>query len=290
MSVYEQLYLKINQLESLRLFTNPAFARQTAKLHPALNRYSDIFPFDKDRVVLHASPSSTSNGYINASYCTSLRGHFKYIAAQGPLPQTVNHFWEMVWQEKSVLIVMLTPLVESKRIKCHKYWPDAGAALDLGLSSGLRVEHLEHTKVAPDLAQTSFRLESGSEKRRVELLHFTGWGDHQDSDVQQVIRLVEKAAELQGGSATPMVVHCSAGVGRTGTFITIHSIWQEAKIEPALTGPYYTPLPDEERGELPPNDVVAQTVNHLRRSRVASVQTIEQFVLCYLALEKMLHP
>jgi protein tyrosine phosphatase len=118
-----------------------------------------------------------NNGYINANYVTSLHGNAIYIAAQGPLPNTINHFWEMVWNENSRLIVMLTPLKESSRVKCEQYWPDEGKSLyfsDIGLS--ICADNGSNHVVSTGLKRRNFQLRSKSnEIRDVAMIHFERW-------------------------------------------------------------------------------------------------------------------
>jgi protein tyrosine phosphatase len=268
----DSTYAILNRLQNSRLSSDPLF-KQALCLDKSCNRYSDIAPFVKDQVKL--DPTLAPGGYINASYCSSLRGHFRYIAAQGPLPSSVTHFWEMVWQEKCPLIVMLTPLVENKRVKCHQYWPEDS----LTISPQFNVHFTGQKQLDHQLIQRSFTLIHGDERRTVEQLHFEGWADHADSDVNQVIQVLKSSLQIQKNAIGTPIVHCSAGVGRTGTFLTISSLYtEENKLG---TGFFYDEDPIGEVSQLPYGDLVANTVNHLRRSRIASVQTIDQFSLCY---------
>lgn len=135
--------------------------------------------FDKSRVVLPAG-ACNPDGYINANYITSLYGNARYIAAQGPLPSTISHFWHMIWNEQSRVIVMLTPLEENGRIKCEKYWPTEGEMFnfaDIGLS--VCADSNSESSISPNLCRRVLHLSHSSEPSSrtmtVELLHFEGW-------------------------------------------------------------------------------------------------------------------
>ena len=273
--------LPIKEIFEKRLTALDALRRQskTVKLATAnrdLNRYSDILPFDGNVLKI-------DNGYINASYLTSLYGNAKYIAAQGPLPNTVDHFWEMVWKENCHLIVMLTPLKEGSRVKCHDYWR--------GSQAGVYSITLQSESEAP-VANTIIRklvLTRNGQDRTISQIHFTGWPDHQKSNPDILLKLIGYYNELADALPSfPAVVHCSAGVGRTGTFCAIDGLVKDLNANLNF-GPFYTGSlgTETELAVLPRHDLIALTVNHLRDQRVNSVQSLAQFGLIYQCLGLM---
>ncbi|KTF81118.1 hypothetical protein cypCar_00017810 [Cyprinus carpio] len=178
------------------------------------NRYRDILPYDKTRV-----PVGENEGYINASYIRMKVGtkELFYISAQGPLPGTQDNFWQMVWENKSDVIAMMTQEVERGRVKCHKYWPEK---LDVPKETSRYQLHLDnyqmlgyfHIKVIKMVEK-----ESG-DVHFVKHLKFTTWPDHgTPHSSEQLVRFIRymRAVHAKG----PIIVHCSAGIGRAGVLI-----------------------------------------------------------------------
>jgi protein tyrosine phosphatase len=272
-------YKTIRQLQSFRLEQEPErFSYSVARLsaNARLNRYIDILPFDYNRVKLN-------NSFINASFMESILGLKQYIVAQGPLPDTVEDFWNMIWEQKCGLIVMLTPLVEKGRVKCHQYWPDQ-TALCFG---ELKVSLIkEETLMGEKTIHRTFEVQVASQTLVVDMVHFNVWPDHKGSDPSDVLAIVDFANEIytSRGLACPMVVHCSAGVGRTGTFCTIDSVLHFlSKNIPPIT-PEIVPTFLTCEWEQLPKDIIALTVNHFRHQRISAVQSEDQYILCYEAV------
>ncbi|XP_071436492.1 receptor-type tyrosine-protein phosphatase alpha-like [Pithys albifrons albifrons] len=224
------------------------------------NRYKSIIPYDHCRVVLQ--PSDTGNDYINASYVDSYRSPHFFIAAQGPLAETVVDFWQMVWQEKTSVIVMLTGLVEQNKIKCEQYWPEHEEAY------GDFTVTLNNTRTTTGLVIRTFCLQKAgcALPRVVEQFHYLLWPDHGvPRNTSQLLCLVavvnKRSLEAPAG---PVLVHCSAGIGRTGTFIALDFLLKMGKAE----------------GQVD----VFQCVQQLREQRISMVQTKEQYTFLYEAL------
>ncbi|KAM8983733.1 receptor-type tyrosine-protein phosphatase U-like isoform 5-T5 [Ara ararauna] len=229
------------------------------------NRYKSIIPYDHCRVVLQ--PSDTGNGYINASYVDSYRSPHFFIAAQGPLPGTVLDFWQMVWQEKTSVIVMLTGLVEQNKTKCEQYWPEQEQVY------GDFTVTLNNTRTTTGLVTRIFSLQKAgcAFPRVVEQFHYLLWPDHgvprNSAQLLCLVDLVNKRAlEAPAG---PVVVHCSAGIGRTGTFIALDFLLKMGRAEGKVD--------------------VFHCVQRLREQRISMVQTKEQYTFLYeVVLEGLL--
>ncbi|XP_069044948.1 FERM and PDZ domain-containing protein 2 isoform X3 [Lepisosteus oculatus] len=178
------------------------------------NRYRDILPYDKTRV-----PVGEQQGYINASFIRMSVGPEEnwYISSQGPLPGTVDLFWQMVWENKSDVIAMMTQEVERGRVKCHRYWPEE---LNVPMDTSKYQLHLDNFQIHHYFHINIIRMiekETGG-THIVKHFKFTTWPDHctpRSSD--QLVRFIlyMRSVHRQG----PVIVHCSAGIGRTGVLI-----------------------------------------------------------------------
>lgn len=198
------------------------------------NRFKNILPFDHTRVLLKdVDPEVPGSSYINANYISGeIVGTEKtYLATQGCLPSTINDFWQMVWQEHSLVIVMITNEVERGRNKCAHYWPGPDEPCLYGNVNVISVEEtiLPHYILRQFLV-TNIK-EGQQEERHVFQFHFKAWPDHGvPADPGVVLGFMEdantKTAQLKadGLNPGPTVVHCSAGIGRTGTYIIIDII------------------------------------------------------------------
>ncbi|XP_010220017.1 PREDICTED: receptor-type tyrosine-protein phosphatase T-like [Tinamus guttatus] len=224
------------------------------------NRYKNIIPYDHCRVVLQSSV--TGNDYINASYVESYQSPHFFIAAQGPLPGSVVDFWQMIWQEKTSVIVMLTDLVEQNKTKCEQYWPEEEQVY------GDFTVTLNNTRSTTGLVTRTFRLQKTgcALPRLVEQFHYLLWPDHGvPRNPTQLLYLVEKVNKTVSENPTgPVLVHCSAGIGRTGTFIALDFLLKMAKAEGKVD--------------------VFRCVQKLREQRVSMVQTKEQYTFLYEVL------
>ncbi|KAL4705939.1 hypothetical protein ACJJTC_017521 [Scirpophaga incertulas] len=202
------------------------------------NRYRDIAPYDSTRVILKNNPTGD---YINASYINMEIPNsdlvLTYIATQGPLASTVGDFWQMVWESESSLVVMLTVLCERGRAKCHQYWPKIGAP-PLQATESLQVLTTSEQNHGHFIRRDMSLKDSNGGTRTVTQLQYTAWPDHGvPEDSTAFIRFTQLCSELRNHRAViptvvqepeaeeeklldpPMIVHCSAGVGRTGALI-----------------------------------------------------------------------
>uniref|UniRef100_M3ZEX6 Receptor-type tyrosine-protein phosphatase kappa n=1 Tax=Xiphophorus maculatus TaxID=8083 RepID=M3ZEX6_XIPMA len=192
------------------------------------NRYGNIIAYDHSRVRLQAPEGEQSSDYINANYVDGYHRPNHYIATQGPMQETVFDFWRMVWQENTAAIVMVTNLVEVGRVKCCKYWPD-----DTEIYRDIKVTLIE-TELLSEYVIRTFAVEKrgAHEIREIRQFHFTGWPDHgvpyHATGLLGFIRRVKSKTLTNAG---PMVVHCSAGAGRTGCFIVIDIMLDMAERE-----------------------------------------------------------
>jgi len=216
------------------------------------NRYGNIMAYDHSRVVLEPVPgfdTALTTNYINASYINGYKCPPSYIATQAPTSDTCVDFWLMVWQENVNVVVMLTNLMELGKRKCEKYWPD-----DRGQYGPFEVS-MNREEFTCDYVMRTFLLRQVGEYdvREVRQFHFSAWPDHgvpsRPTNLLTFIRRV-KAFEPPDGST---IVHCSAGSGRTGCYITIDQMLQMAREEEIVD--------------------VYNTVRHLRTKRVDMVQT-----------------
>ncbi|KAM4615531.1 receptor-type tyrosine-protein phosphatase beta isoform 2-T2 [Polymixia lowei] len=193
------------------------------------NRYNNILPYDSTRVKLSYLEDDPCSDYINASYIPGNNYRREYIATQGPLPGTKDDFWRMAWEHNVYNVVMVTQCVEKGRVKCDQYWPVDREPLYYG---DLVIQMLSES-VLPEWTIREFRITSergGSHSRVLRHFHYTVWPDHGVPETtQSLIQFVRTVRDYVDRSPTTgaAVVHCSAGVGRTGTFIVLDRALQQ---------------------------------------------------------------
>ncbi|XP_069125998.1 receptor-type tyrosine-protein phosphatase kappa-like isoform X3 [Argopecten irradians] len=227
------------------------------------NRFLTTFPYDHSRVVLDKLPCEPDSDYINANYIDSVESPKAYIATQGPNRHTIGDIWRMVWQEKVESIIMLANLVEDGKVKCECYWP----TIQPVTYHNMTITRINKTEMAMYTIRTFMVTHSElNETRQVTHYHFTGWPDHGVPDTLELVAFFMRV--LQGDQkrteGVPLLVHCSAGVGRTGTFIGLHSLYKHGCSKKRLD--------------------VAEFVRRMRDNRMLMVQNIEQYRLLHIAL------
>uniref|UniRef100_A0A673C3U3 Receptor-type tyrosine-protein phosphatase n=1 Tax=Sphaeramia orbicularis TaxID=375764 RepID=A0A673C3U3_9TELE len=228
------------------------------------NRVLQIIPYDFNRVIMSMRRGQEFTDYINASFIDGYRQKDYFIATQGPLPHTVEDFWRMVWEWKCHSIVMLTELQEREQDKCCQYWPTEDTVTYGDYTVELKGDTLCDTFSLRDLVLTFV---PDKQTRLIRHFHFHGWPEigipAEGKGMIDIIASVQKQQQQSGNH--PIVVHCSAGAGRTGTFIALSNILERVKAEGLLD--------------------VFQTVKSLRMQRPHMVQTVEQYDFCYRVVQ-----
>ncbi|XP_075798737.1 receptor-type tyrosine-protein phosphatase S isoform X8 [Microtus pennsylvanicus] len=193
------------------------------------NRYANVIAYDHSRVILQPLEGIVGSDYINANYVDGYRRQNAYIATQGPLPETFGDFWRMVWEQRSATVVMMTRLEEKSRIKCDQYWPNRGTET----YGFIQVTLLDTMELATFCVRTfSLHKNGSSEKREVRHFQFTAWPDHGVPEYPTpFLAFLRRVKTCNPPDAGPIVVHCSAGVGRTGCFIVIDAMLERIKTE-----------------------------------------------------------
>ncbi|XP_009184331.3 receptor-type tyrosine-protein phosphatase eta isoform X1 [Papio anubis] len=209
------------EYEDLKLvgISQPKYAAELAE-NRGKNRYNNVLPYDISRVKLSVQTHSTDD-YINANYMPGYHSKKDFIATQGPLPNTLKDFWRMVWEKNVYAIIMLTKCVEQGRTKCEEYWPSKQAQ-DYGDITVAMTSEI----VLPEWTIRDFTVKNiqTSESHPLRQFHFTSWPDHGVPDTTDLLinfRYLVRDYMKQSPPESPILVHCSAGVGRTGTFIAI---------------------------------------------------------------------
>nr|XP_048284373.1 receptor-type tyrosine-protein phosphatase eta isoform X2 [Myodes glareolus] len=209
------------EYEDLKLIgvSLPKYTAEVAE-NRGKNRYNNVLPYDISRVRLSVQTHSTDD-YINANYVPGYHSKKDFIATQGPLPNTLKDFWRMVWEKNIYAIVMLTKCVEQGRTKCEEYWPSKQAQ-DYGDITVAMTSEV----VLPEWTVRDFVVKNmqTSESHPMRQFHFTSWPDHGVPDTTDLLinfRYLVRDYMKQIPPESPILVHCSAGVGRTGTFIAI---------------------------------------------------------------------
>lgn len=290
----------IQHQEDLRLrdaTLNPSDSRWSLgtsvdEVNDARNRYVNIMPYERNRVKLR---TKSGNDYINASYVkvqvpqqSARPGH--YIATQGPTRGSWPQFWQMCYQQctgKNIVVVMVTPLVEGGRQKCFEYWPrDASSPLMVPQEQGNSVFETElQVRMCSSVRENDYTLttlelvptQPGLPTKTVHHFYFDQWRDMSKPDEIVPILQLSRHAHSLNSPENPMIVHCSAGVGRTGTFITLDHLFHDTYDFTAAQ-----PLENYD------HDLVEQIVQQLRSQRLKMVQMVDQFLFIYHAAKHVI--
>ncbi|XP_060072579.1 receptor-type tyrosine-protein phosphatase kappa-like [Ylistrum balloti] len=230
----------------------------------AKNRFKTTFPYDHSRIILEKSGNDIDTTYINANYIDGVETTKQYIASQGPKPNTLDDFWRMVWQVSSGKIVMLTNLIEGGNVKCGKYWPDEGEPLSTQ-TFHLRLDK-ETTYAFYAIRDISVVQKKTKEERQVQQFHFTTWPDHGTPDTLELVLFHRRVVSHETHLTGQMVVHCSAGLGRTGTFIALDALLINGK----ETG--YVDIP--------------RYIKTMRKDRMNMIQNYDQYVALHELLDE----
>uniref|UniRef100_A0A452EBK9 Tyrosine-protein phosphatase non-receptor type n=1 Tax=Capra hircus TaxID=9925 RepID=A0A452EBK9_CAPHI len=209
---FDQLYRK-----------KPGMTMCCAKLPQNIskNRYRDISPYDATRVILKGNEDYINANYINMEIPSS-RIINQYIACQGPLPHTCTDFWQMTWEQGSSMVVMLTTQVERGRVKCHQYWPDPTGSSSYGCYQVTC--HSEEGNTAYVFRKMTLFNQEKNESRPLTQIQYIAWPDHGvPDDSSDFLDFVCHVRNKRAGKEEPIVVHCSAGIGRTGVLITMET-------------------------------------------------------------------
>ncbi|XP_057193359.1 receptor-type tyrosine-protein phosphatase T isoform X9 [Triplophysa rosa] len=225
------------------------------------NRYGNIIAYEHTRVRLQPLEGDPHSDYINANYIDGYHRQRHYIATQGPMQETVRDFWRMIWQENSASIVMVTNLVEVGRVKCVRYWPD-----ETEVYGDIKVTLIETEPLAEYVIRTFTVQKKGHhEMREIRQFHFTSWPDHGvPCYATGLLGFIRQVKFLNPPDAGPIVVHCSAGAGRTGCFIAVDIMLDMAESEGVVD--------------------IFNCIRELRSQRVNMVQTEEQYVFVHDAI------
>ncbi|XP_011694780.1 PREDICTED: receptor-type tyrosine-protein phosphatase eta isoform X2 [Wasmannia auropunctata] len=245
----------------LQMPTNTACLQANRKK----NRYSDILPYDFSRVKLDVIDNDPNTDYINASFIKGYTGEDEYIACQGPKEETTYDFWRMVNQYDINIIVMLTQLVEKGKEKCHQYYPTIGESFryeNMMIRCTSELDFRTHT-------QRTIVLQKENKKRNITHLHFKDWPDHDvPEDFDAMIHFCQIMRRNIIANKGYIVIHCSAGIGRTGTLIAIDILLQQIRDNRKLD--------------------VFGTVYRLRHHRINMVQRESQYAYIYNCIKQVL--
>lgn len=254
--------IEFKKLVSVKV--NPMkFSSATLPVNKFKNRLVNVLPYESTRVCLQPIRGVEGSDYINASFVDGYRYRRAYIVTQGPLPETTEDFWRMLWEHNSTIVVMLTKLRELGRDKCHQYWPSERSARYQYFVVDPMAEYNMPQYILREFKVTDAR---DGQSRTIRQFHFTDWPEQgvpkSGEGFIDFIGQVHKTKE-QFGQDGPITVHCSAGVGRTGVFVTLSIVLERMRYEGIVD--------------------MYQTVKMLFAQRPAMVQTEDQYAFCYRA-------
>jgi len=242
------------------------------------NRYPNILAYDATRVKLALVEGAVGSDYINANFVDS--GMRRYICTQAPLHNTAGDFHRMLWETDCRIIVMLTNIIEQGSVKAFEYLPkiependeDVVDEEDKQLKYGDILVKSEDMISGPDKSYSvrNFSQTKNGETRKITRFQFTDWPDQETPDTAKLLSFIEKISEqVDQVPKSPIVIHCSAGVGRTGTWILLTEIF--TKIDSAV----------KKKPSVPPTINVMQSITHLRGMREGLVNHPDQYKFCF---------
>nr|XP_040048956.1 tyrosine-protein phosphatase non-receptor type 1 [Gasterosteus aculeatus aculeatus] len=231
------------------------------------NRYRDVSPFDHSRICLRVG----TNDYINSGLITVEEAQSKYILYHGPLPNTCGNFWEMVWQQRTRGVVMLNRVIEKGSIKCAQYWPASEERDAIFEDANFKLTLIsEDIKSYYTVRQLELENLSTQETRDVLHFHYTTWPDfgvpESPASFLNFLFKVQKSGCLNSDQG-PVVVHCSAGIGRSGTFCLVDTCLLLMSIR-----------------KDPSSVRIRDVLLEMRRYRMGLIQTADQLRFSYLAV------
>ncbi|XP_054465897.1 tyrosine-protein phosphatase non-receptor type 18 isoform X2 [Anoplopoma fimbria] len=232
------------------------------------NRYKDILPYDQSRVVLSLLTSDSDSDYINASFIKGALSDNRYIASQGPLASTLTDFWRMIWENDVKVIIMACREIEMGKKKCECYWSPVHQSAEFG---PFTVCNQEETRPDEDVVIRVLTVSYQQDSRSLTQYQFLSWPDHDvPYEAAGVLDLLEKVRESRGTHTSPLLIHCSAGCGRTGVICALDYIYDllVTKINKDFS--------------------IMQIVMEIRRQRPSAVQTKEQYQFIFTAATCML--
>lgn len=237
------------------------------------NRYRDIVPFDDSRVTLNEVEGEEGSDYINASYIVNVHNNDAYIASQGPLPTTLNEFWRMTWEQNVRVILMACKEVEVGKKKCARYWPSTSSEDEE--YGNIHVHLKEENWFADDCVERTLEVKHDGEndRRIVTQFQYTGWPDHGiPDDIDVILTMIAKMREIRARekSFAPVIVHCSAGCGRTGTICAVDYAWDVLKC-----------------GKLDCDFDLFEIVKYMREQRQSMIQTPDQYEMAHRCVREL---
>ncbi|XP_038048243.1 receptor-type tyrosine-protein phosphatase delta-like [Patiria miniata] len=264
-------YIKTKELAGERGFEADYKTLSDGPLHPwtvakkpenrQKNRFANVIAYDHSRIVLTRLEEDPHSDYINACYIDGYKETDKYIASQGPNNASLNDMWRMVWQMNVDKIVMLTNPVENGKAKCLQYWPTTGTSAYSGITVAIADERvfLDHTirifKIMP--------IDNEDDCRLVKQFHYNTWPDMKPPEYPAPLLNFMRVVNAEHNEGRT-IIHCSAGVGRTGTYICLESMLEQMKQEGQVN--------------------VLAFIHRMRQKRIKMVQTPEQYKFIFDAL------
>ncbi|XP_070696460.1 tyrosine-protein phosphatase non-receptor type 18 [Pempheris klunzingeri] len=232
------------------------------------NRYKDILPYDQSRVLLSPLSSDSDSDYINASFIRGASSDHRYIASQAPLNSTVTHFWGMIWEHKVKVIVMACREIEMGKKKSECYWAPVHQLAAFG---PFTVYTQGETRPNEDLVVRALTVSHQQDSHSLIQYQFLSWPDHDiPYEASGVLDLLERVRSSEGGHTSPLLIHCSAGCGRTGVICALDYI-HDLLVTKKITADFS----------------IMKIVLELRSQRPSAVQTKEQYQFIFTAAALM---